>query len=690
MDIETDGPPHAGQWLSFCVVGGTGKTRIEVRIGTKKIHVTECRDLPCHELVRIRKGTANKILQISATDSLGTMCDWQFTIAAGSPSELTALTPDTVRASDLGRFPSMTGWFQPLLLAKLLLRVIISDVFGQYADRRLISAALDPISDKTLRKRTDISGNLRDAEGAVWLDYVSDLGDGFDATYAIAYLLAQPRLHVEGCADPLPRGNLVIMGGDQVYPTATRDDYTVKMRLPYSLALPDQKGERHPLIMLIPGNHDWYDGLVSFLASFCRNEPTAIGDWQTRQQRSYFAAKVCDNWWIWGIDIALVRDMDQPQADYFVAIAKGMPEGANIILCSAEPGWYRAAEEGDAFRTLTYIARIADHATDMHGKKKHLKIPLVLSGDSHHYAHYVGGGSHYITSGGGGAFLHGTLELQPEIKARWLKQERELLQLVTCYPSEAESDGLLDGNRTFGARNPGLTWALASLYLVYSFALTSFHTAWLNWDVALIELVILSGVLWGYTRYQEGNTSVKTAAAVAAQAFAHMAAVVGISALAWWINESVSNWILPHRNQQWSWHWLGWLVYLSVFAFTLGRWVAGHIFGWSLIIVCRYFKMSHNDAFSAMKLDSHRHFLRLRIIGDAVTVFPIKIDKVPLRKEWLYNPKDKRERTPSVFIPRSAMNPQLIEQPIEIRADHNSAATTTMQVKSPGELPHGS
>lgn len=169
-----------------------------------------------------------------------------------------------------------------------------------------------------------------------------------------------------------------------------------------------------------------------------------------------------------------------------------------------------------------------------------------------------------------------------------------------------------------------------------------------------------------------------------------MAAVVGISALAWWINESVSNWILPHRNQQWSWHWLGWLVYLSVFAFTLGRWVAGHIFGWSLIIVCRYFKMSHNDAFSAMKLDSYRHFLRLRIIGDAVTVFPIKIDKVPLRKEWLYNPKDKRERTPSVFIPRSAMNPQLIEQPIEIRADHNSAATTTMQVKSPGELPHGS
>ena len=141
----------------------------------------------------------------------------------------------------------MTGWFEPVLLAKLLLRAIISDVFGQYADRRLISAALDPVSEKSLRDRVDISRSMaKDKAEAVWFDYVADLGDGFDATYAIAFLIAQPQLPVEGCKDPLPRGNLVVMGGDQVYPTATRDDYNIKMRLPYSLALPDKDGEIIP------------------------------------------------------------------------------------------------------------------------------------------------------------------------------------------------------------------------------------------------------------------------------------------------------------------------------------------------------------------------------------------------------------------------------------------------------------
>jgi hypothetical protein len=514
----------------------------------------------------------------------------------------------------------------------------------------------------------------KDDAGAVWLDYVSDLGDGFDATYAIAYLLAQPQLQVEGYSGPLLRGNLVVMGGDQVYPTATRDDYNVKMRLPYSLALPDKNGKSHPLILLVPGNHDWYDGLVNFLALFCRDDPTPIGDWRTRQQRSYFAVKISHNWWVWGIDIALVRDMDQPQADYFVAIAKEMPQGANIILCSAEPGWYKAAEEGDSFRTLTYAARIAEHAQDEHGNAKDLKIPLVLSGDSHHYAHYFGAGTHYITSGGGGAFLHGTLELEPKIRAKWLRDEEATLKLENRYPTKEESNKLLDGNKRFGVLNPGLAWMLAILYLIYSFALTSRP----HWDVALIEFLILAGGLWGYSRYQEGYSSAKLIIAAGGQALAHMLAIGGISFLAWWIERSFLSWI--------PWHWLGWLVYLSLFAFTLGRWVAGQIFGLSLLITCRHLNMNHNDAFSAMRLDSHRHFLRLRIMGDTVTVFPIKIDKVPDRNQWKYNPKHERNESPSVFRPEPAMRAELIGNPIEIIAEH---ARSTSQVKTPSEVSKG-
>ena len=71
---------------------------------------------------------------------------------------LTALTPGKVKVGDLSRFPKMTGWFAPGLLSKLLLRVVISDVFGQYADRRLINAALDTVPPEEHCRRADFRG----------------------------------------------------------------------------------------------------------------------------------------------------------------------------------------------------------------------------------------------------------------------------------------------------------------------------------------------------------------------------------------------------------------------------------------------------------------------------------------------------------------------------------------------------
>jgi hypothetical protein len=49
--------------------------------------------------------------------------------------------------------------------------------------------------------------------------------------------------------------------------------------------------------------------------------------------------------------------------------------------------------------------------------KKGLKLPIVLSGDTHHYSRYTGddGVTQFITSGGGGAFLHPTHQLAPTI-----------------------------------------------------------------------------------------------------------------------------------------------------------------------------------------------------------------------------------------------------------------------------------
>jgi len=104
------------------------------------------------------------------------------------------------RPEDLAKYPKMTSWFRPYVLAKLLWRVIVSDLFGQYADRRLVVVALDTVSDQELVERAQqfIPGKGSseawrldpDSDGAIWIDYVADLGDGFDVTYAVASLLS--------------------------------------------------------------------------------------------------------------------------------------------------------------------------------------------------------------------------------------------------------------------------------------------------------------------------------------------------------------------------------------------------------------------------------------------------------------------------------------------------------------------
>jgi hypothetical protein len=80
----------------------------------------------------------------------------------------------------------------PVLLIKLLWNVIVAGLFGQYADRRLIIAALETVAPDELSKRAQGAKLQPNVEGAVWLDFVADLGDGFDSTYAIASLVGAP------------------------------------------------------------------------------------------------------------------------------------------------------------------------------------------------------------------------------------------------------------------------------------------------------------------------------------------------------------------------------------------------------------------------------------------------------------------------------------------------------------------
>lgn len=319
-------------------------------------------------------------------------------------------------AINFSKLPDMVHWYSPSLLAETGTRHFISRVFGQFADQRIMQATVDGFAPgvlTTVAKRYDYSSKPQFVtDGAFWVDYVSDLGDGFDSTYSVASLIAADNLEIAG-AGQLPAAKLLIMGGDQVYPDATKQEYDSRLRDPYDWAFTTDTPQRK--IFAIPGNHDWYDGLSAFSALFCSARDrisggigTQLGGWRCHQHRSYFAIKLPHNWWIWGPDIQLADNLDDSQRDYFDLMADQTKPGDNIILCLAEPSWLH--KNYDNMHEISMLAR-----------KRGAKICAVLAGDWHHYSRYTNDklGTQFITSGGGGAFAHATHGLKSHIDLKW-------------------------------------------------------------------------------------------------------------------------------------------------------------------------------------------------------------------------------------------------------------------------------
>ena len=339
-----------------------------------------------------------------------------------------------LRQLRMGRLPKMVSWYDPRLLARIGIRTIVSSVFGQYADQRIMQAVTDPVEDKDLISRYDYSDpNAADPHrclacddtGALWVDYIADIGDGFDCTYTMAYLLAQDSLDVRG-AGPLRHGEILIMGGDQCYPQATREEYKKRLLEPFNWAFSVRNSDRK--LFAIPGNHDWYDGLTAFDSLFCSSRDklsnargNIIGGWQCQQHRSYWALRLPYNWWIWGADIQFSKYLDSSQVNYFERVAEQMGPKDNLIICLAEPDWLLADLQGqddeeENFFKITTIAR-----------KRGARVVAVIAGDWHHYNRYFAHelDIHFITAGGGGAFLHPTHVLRNAISVRWPEREQD-------------------------------------------------------------------------------------------------------------------------------------------------------------------------------------------------------------------------------------------------------------------------
>ena len=147
-----------------------------------------------------------------------------------------------------------------------------------------------------------------------------------------------------------------------------------------------------PDVFAVPGNHDWYDSLVSFTRLFCSKQ--GFAGWRAPQRRSYFALRLPKGWWLLGTDLQLGSDIDAQQEAFFQDLSGRIGDSDRVIICHAEPHWlYETIYPNDyAYRS---VHRLEEHFGD--------RIKIFLAGDYHFYTrHAAADGRQKIVAGGGG------------------------------------------------------------------------------------------------------------------------------------------------------------------------------------------------------------------------------------------------------------------------------------------------
>jgi hypothetical protein len=514
----------------------------------------------------------------------------------------------------------MTKWLSPRVLVSSAVEVAVSGLFGSYADKREIEGGL---SDACFDCRFGESGTY-------WLDYASDVGDGFDSTYTIAHFLAQETLELAG--ETTQRGRVLVLGGDEVYPSATRERYEEHFRAPYSAALPEIEDEdARPRMFAIPGNHDWYDGLTSFMRTFSQGK--AIGGWQTEQKRSYFALQLPHGWWLWGIDIQFDTFIDAPQLDYFRNVAAKMPKEAKIILATAKPSWVAVTDPQDPPQSWQTLAFLQEQVMGA-------KLALTLTGDIHHYAYYEPAGDEdpKFTAGGGGAYLSATHWLPPSLELPSLDRETTTAYtLERCWPEADTSRNLLKGiwKHALPWVTPSLHVVTAAIYAVIAMLIAvgiQDHDANLDdsldadgfklavdalsfWGVLLIAGVVLALRTWAKRGEAPGSLGVIHAVLQIAAA-----TVLTLLLLEW----DPLNWADDGSR-------LGYAVaaVVALASCLVARWI---LVAYLLIVPRMNARWHVEEAFAGQAIADYKHFLRLKLEPEKLTVYAIGVEKVPT--EW--------------------------------------------------------
>jgi hypothetical protein len=527
----------------------------------------------------------------------------------------TALTPDELGYSRRAPVP----WLSPGLLAGTAVRVVLAELFGAYLDKRELQSGLPA---KLYEE---------DGKDELWLDYVADLGDGFDATYSIAYLLGQPSLDVEG--ETLPRASVLVMGGDQVYPTASGRQYQDRFEGPYRSALPEvPEGEAEPNLYALPGNHDWYDGLTAFLRLFARSEASNVGGWQTRQRRSYFALRLPHRWWLLAIDVQFGAYLDEPQLAYFRTVAEQLQPGDRVILCPPKPDWVEGQHSMSAYDTIDYFVRkiLTPSKVD---------IRVMIAGDLHHYARYSSAQRELITCGGGGAYLFPTHRLPdaltvPPARTRVRNASpKARYERKATFPTAATSRRFAAGIFSqLPRRNPGFVTMIGLVHLLlmlgYGNAMQRVDSG-VTRSLVTIPLVVMILVVLGATvafavpSTGEGRR-LKHWLLGGGHGLAHLA--LGYFGARLWLELPFNDWAFPLP------------VLAALVVYLIPAMLVSSLLVGLYLLVASSFDVNVNELFAAQGIIDAKSFLRLHFAPDgSLTIYPIGVDRVG--RKWRVNPE---------------------------------------------------
>uniref|UniRef100_A0A0D9WUM2 Calcineurin-like phosphoesterase domain-containing protein n=1 Tax=Leersia perrieri TaxID=77586 RepID=A0A0D9WUM2_9ORYZ len=369
-------------------------------------------------------------------------------------------------------FLDMVPWTSADLFKTAFDLMVSVTLFVGRFDMRMMQAAMKRTTDET--RNDDLLYDYWNEREDLWFDFVADTGDGGNSSYTVARLLAQPSIQtvIGGSMHTLPRGDLLLIGGDLAYPNPSSFTYEKRFFCPYEYALqpppwyraehialdkpevPDgvsnMKDYDGPQCFIIPGNHDWFDGLHTFMRYICHK--SWLGGWFLPQKKSYFALQLPQGWWIFGLDLALHGDIDVYQFKFFAELCRNkillihyisevlqIGENDSVIVMTHEPNWLL-----DWYWKETTGKNVSHLIQDyLNGRCK-----LRLAGDLHHFMRHSAIKSdnptsvqHLLVNGCGGAFLHPT-----HVFKNFEQFSGTTYECKAAYPSYDDSSGIALGN----------------------------------------------------------------------------------------------------------------------------------------------------------------------------------------------------------------------------------------------------